>query len=115
MLESCKDDSDRLNRIAWTVVDPDRQQPPDSRLARIALKAAKRAEELTKGENVALLDTLACALYRDGDYAGAAATEERALRRLEKEAKDRSHPYFQEFAKRLELFRQAAKEKGGTP
>jgi thiol-disulfide isomerase/thioredoxin len=110
LIDTYKDNPGGLNSVAWNVVDPDRKQEPDPRLARLALKAAHRADELTKGENMALLDTLACALYRTGDPAGAVAAEEKALKRLEAEAKDRSHPYFNLFDKRLELFRKAVKE-----
>jgi thiol-disulfide isomerase/thioredoxin len=111
LIESYQDDAHRLNWVAWTVVNPDRDQEPDRRLAELALQAAKRADELTKGEDLNLVDTLACALYRTGDAAGAVAAEEKALKLLEAVAKDRSHPYFEQFNKRLELFRQAAKEK----
>jgi thiol-disulfide isomerase/thioredoxin len=115
LVETYKDEPGGLNGVAWTVVDPDRKQEPDRRLAQLALQAAKRADELTKGEDLNLLDTLACALYRTGDFPGAVAAEEKALKRLEAEAKDRSHPYFEQFNKRLELFRKAVKEKADLP
>jgi len=111
LIETYKDQPGGLNGVAWAVVDPDRKQDPDSRLSQLALQAAKRADELTGGANTSLLDTLACALYRTGDAAGAAAAEEKALKLLEAEAKDRSHPYFEVFGKRLEMFRQAVKTK----
>jgi thiol-disulfide isomerase/thioredoxin len=111
LIETYKDDAGQLNNVAWTVVDPDKQEKFDSRLAQLALQAAKRADELTKGESYNLLDTLACALYLSGDPAGATATEEKALKQLEAEVKNPSHPYLELFAKRIELFRQAAREK----
>jgi thiol-disulfide isomerase/thioredoxin len=100
-----------LNNFFYGVIDPKLKNEPDPRAARLALRAARRADELTKGEDVAILDTLAVALYRTGDFAGAVATEEKALKRLEAVAKDRSHPYFKEFAERIEMFRKAAAEK----
>jgi thiol-disulfide isomerase/thioredoxin len=115
LVETYQDNAGGLNGVAWPVVDPDRKQEPDRRLVQLALQAAKRADELTKGENMSLLDTLACALYQTGDFAGAVAAEEKALQRLEAVAKDRSHPYFELFNKRLELFRTAAKEKAHRP
>lgn len=115
LIDNYKDDPGGLNNVAWTVADPDRKPEPDPRLAQLAVRAAKRADELTKGENLNLLDTLACALYLAGDAAGAAAAEEKALHRLEAEVKNRSHPYFEQFTKRLELFRQAAREKADRP
>ena len=115
LVDKYKDDSANLNAFAWGVVNPDAKSKPDTRLARIALDAARRADELTKGEDMAVLDTLACALYQTGDIAGAVATEEKALRRLEAETKDQSHPYFKEFKGRLERFREAAKKKADRP
>ena len=39
---------------------------------------------------------------------GAVATEEKALKRIEAEIKDRSHPYFKQFMPSLDRFRKAA-------
>jgi thiol-disulfide isomerase/thioredoxin len=115
LVERYKEDSANLNAFAWGVVNPDAKTEPDTRLARIALDAARRAVELTKGEDMAILDTLACALYRTGDVDGAIATEEKAIKRLEAETKDQSNPYFKEFNGRLERFREAAKKKADRP
>ena len=115
LVERYKEDSANLNAFAWGVVNPDAKPEPDTRLARLGLDAARRAVELTKGEDMAVLDTLACALYRTGDVDGAIATEEKALKRLEAETKDQSHPYFKEFNGRLERFREAAKKKADRP
>ena len=115
LLETYRDQPHALNNYFWNVIDPRLKTEPDPRVARLALRAARRADELTKGKDMAILDTLAVAQYRAGDAAGAVATEEKALQRLEAEAKDRSHPYFKEFAERIELFRKAAKEKAAQP
>jgi thiol-disulfide isomerase/thioredoxin len=111
LLAAKNDDPYSLNSIAWAVVNPDREHAPDGRLVQFALAAAKRADELTKGEDLNLLDTLACALYWARDYAGAIKAEEEALALLEQEGKDQSHPYYQQFTQRLERFRRAAKDR----
>lgn len=114
MVEKNKDNAQALNGIAWTVVDPAHKQVPDHRLVRVALDAARRANELTKGEQMAILDTLACAQYRAGEFKDAIATEEKAYKRLEAEVQDRRHPYYKQFQDRLEMFRKAA-EKSDRP
>ena len=82
----------------------------------MALKAARRADLLTKGKDLAILDTLAVALYRTGDTAGAVATEEKAIKQLEAETKDQSRTrLLKMYRGRLELFRKAAAEKAERP
>ncbi len=110
MVEKNKDKAQVLNSIAWTVVDPAHKQAPEHRLARVALDAAQRANELTRGQQMAILDTLACAQYRAGEFKEAIATEEKALKRLEAEVSDRKHPYYKQFEDRLEMFRKAAEK-----
>jgi thiol-disulfide isomerase/thioredoxin len=59
-----KDDAQMLNRIAWTLLDNKgiKKRDPD-----LALEAAQRANELTKGAESSILDTLAYAYYHKGD------------------------------------------------
>jgi len=111
LLEANKDNPNALNNYFWNVIDPKLKNKPDPRVARLALQAARRAVELTKEEDLAQLDTLAEALFLTGDTDGAVATEEKALKRLEAEVKDHSHPYFKQFNDRLERYRKAASEK----
>jgi tetratricopeptide (TPR) repeat protein len=111
LFEANKDNPDALNNYFWNVIDPKLKNEPDPRVARLALQAARRAVELTKGEDMAQLDTLAHALFRTGDFDGAVATEEKALKRLEAEVKDRSHPFFKQFNESLDQFRKAASAK----
>jgi thiol-disulfide isomerase/thioredoxin len=111
LFEKNKDNADVLNNLAWGVIDPDLKQAPDPRVARLALKAARRADELSKGEAFNILDTLAVALHRTGDAAGAVTVEEKALNRLKAEGADESHPYYKTFNDRLAFFRKAAEEK----
>jgi thiol-disulfide isomerase/thioredoxin len=115
LLDRDKDNAPGLNELAWQVVDPDLKPDPDTRLAQLGLQAARRADELTKGENLTFLDTLAAALYRTGDPAGAVTTEEKALKLLEDQVTNRAHPYFKTFAARLEQYRKAAAEKAEKP
>ncbi len=115
LFEAHKDNPFALNNYFWNVITPKLEKAPDPRVARLALQAARRAVEIGKGESYAHLDTLAEAQYRTGDFEGAIATEEKALRRLEADAKDRSHPYFQSFADSIDRFRKAAAARAEHP
>src|SRR5262249_56077848 len=55
-----------LNNDFWNVIDLKLKKEPDPRVAELALRAARRADELTKGKDVSVLDTLAVALFRTG-------------------------------------------------
>ena len=58
-----------MNSIAWTIVDPNKPiERPD--LA-FALELANKANELTKGENAGVLDTLARVHFAKGDLSKA--------------------------------------------
>ena len=87
LLETNKDNAMPLNNDFWFVISPRLEKEPDPRVARLALQAARRAVELTKGENVAILDTLAEAQFRTGDATEAVATEEKALKLIEAQYK----------------------------
>jgi len=101
---SCKDNANALNAVAWTIVDPDSKIDPSKRDVRFALKAAERANELTKGENYAILDTLAKACFDSGNAARAVEMQEKAVK-LAPEADP-------QLTERLEKYRKAVKEKG---
>ena len=106
-----------LNNTFFNVIDLKLKKEPDPRIAKLALEAARRADELTKGKNIAILDTLAVALYRTGDPAGAVATEEKAIKQLEaagprKTSRTRTTRISQA-PEQIEKFRKAAAEKGG--
>jgi len=108
LLEQNKDQGMALNNIFWYVIDPELEKAPDPRVARLALKGLRLANELTEAKDMAVLDSLANALYSTGDAAGSVEAEEKALKILEAEAKDRTHPYFKQFGASLEKFRKAA-------
>ena len=106
-----KDNPYVLNNYFWNVITPRLKKEPDPRVAGLALRAARRAVELTKGEHTSHLDTLAEALFRTGDVDGAISAEEKALKRAEAEAKDPSGPYLKSIRDRLDRYRKAASEK----
>jgi thiol-disulfide isomerase/thioredoxin len=95
-----------LNFVAWTVVDPDAKTKPDAKLIKMALEAAKRADELAEGKDGAIADTLAKAYFDTGDTARALQTQERALKLVEgtPQAKDPG------LKARLEQYKKAAKK-----
>jgi thiol-disulfide isomerase/thioredoxin len=111
LLESNWNNPYALNNFFWNVITPKLENEPAPRVALLALRAARRAVELSKGENLAHLDTLAEAQYRTGDAEGALATEEKALKRAEAQVKDRSHPFYKQFSARVDRFRKAASTK----
>ena len=112
ILEAKKDDAMTLNNTFWNLVDPDLNPKPDPRVARLALKAARRVDEITKGGNYTFVDTLAQALASTGEHPGAVAAEEKALELLEKEKNPQARAFFQkQFQQRLDAFRKDAGKK----
>lgn len=65
-----------FNHYAWTLLTCEIE---DFRDPRAALPLARRAVELTHGQDLASLDTLALALFLTGDVTSAIATGEKAL------------------------------------
>jgi thiol-disulfide isomerase/thioredoxin len=112
LLEKHHDEAMALNNAFFNVIDLKLEQAPDPRIAKLALQAARRADELTRGKDINVLDTLAVALYRAGEPAEAVATEEKALKELESQVSNKAHPYFRIFKQQLETFRKAVAEKG---
>jgi len=109
LLEKFKDDGTSLNNIFFDPIDLELKNDPDPRIARLALKALKRAEELTKGQDMYVQDTLAVALFRTGDPAGACAAEEKAIEILRgAEPSEANRKYKKTFEDQLTQFRKAA-------
>ena len=102
-----------LNNYFWNVITPKLKVAPDPRVAALALRAARRAVELTKRENSVHLDTLAEALFRTGDSDGAISTEEEALKLAQAETKDPASTFLKSLRDRLDRYRKAALEKAG--
>jgi thiol-disulfide isomerase/thioredoxin len=115
LFEKYKDNGPYLNNVFFYAVDLDLKNEPDPRVARLALKALRRADELTDGKDMATIDSLAVALYRTGDYAGAVLAEEKALKILKEQAPNGAHPYYKLFEQQLTRFRKAVDEKGPKP
>jgi len=99
----CNDNAMALNAIAWGIVDPEVKIDESKRDYKLALRAATRANELTKGENFAILDTLALATFETGDPAKAVEYQEKAIKLATQ--KDPS------MTERLEKYRKAAEKK----
>jgi thiol-disulfide isomerase/thioredoxin len=104
-----------LNNYFWNVITPKLKNEPDPRVAALALRAARRAVELTGGENILYLDTLAEAQFRTGDLVGAIATEEKALKLGEAESKDPDDRLLKTFRSSIDRYRKAASAKAGHP
>jgi hypothetical protein len=105
--EVYKDNAHGLNALAWAIVDPDAKVKADASLKALALEAAKKADELVKGKDGGIADTLAKAYFDNGDAARALAHQERAVKLAEGTplAEDKS------LKERLEQYRKAAEKK----
>lgn len=97
--------AEMLNNIAWTFVDPERTQEVDASLKKLALQAAKRADSLAESKEGHIADTLARALFVNGELDEAIKVQERAVK-LSKGA-----DYEDDVKKRLEEYQKAKKEK----
>ncbi len=75
-----KNSAEDLNQIAWMHLDPKGELAQDKRDTKLALKAALRANEVAKGDNGAILDTLALAYFKTGDLNKALETQEKAIK-----------------------------------
>lgn len=98
--ELFKDDGMKLNEIAWAFVDPARPNKANKAQIALALKAAQRGVDVSKGKDHAVIDTLACAHFANGDTAKAIECIEKALKMA---------PDEQEYKDRLEMFKKASK------
>jgi thiol-disulfide isomerase/thioredoxin len=78
-----KDNAQFLNQMAWTIVEN-----ADKKLAKpnyeLSIKVAERAAELTKSEDAAILDTLAFAHFKKGNYKKAVEIQTKAVALLDK-------------------------------
>jgi thiol-disulfide isomerase/thioredoxin len=78
-----KDNAQLLNQMAWTIVEN-----ADKKLAKpnyeLSIKVAERAAELTKNEDAAILDTLAFAHFKKGNYKKAIDLQTKAVALLDK-------------------------------
>ena len=82
MMDSNWEDSMFLNMVAWTVATDESLKTRDLGLA---LKAARRANELTGEKSAAVLDTVARVYYEQGDLAAAVEWQRMAIEALTEE------------------------------
>lgn len=79
------DNADALNEFAWAIVDPkSTTNHPDLDLAE---QAATRANEIDKGNDAQVLDTLARVYFRKGDLAKAIDLQTQAVAKADPELK----------------------------
>lgn len=74
-----KDNAQALNALAWGIVDPKAKTKANANMSRLALRAALRADEISRQKDGAIADTLAAAYFATGDTANAVKTQERAI------------------------------------
>jgi tetratricopeptide (TPR) repeat protein len=77
MIANDNDNADDLNAIAWSMVDPD--HPIDKPDLALAEQAATRANDLTKGNEPPVLDTLAHVYAAEAKLDKAVAAEKQAV------------------------------------
>ncbi len=68
-----------LNAMAWEIVGPKRPKPAAAELKSFALEVARRSDELVKKKHPTVADTLARALFVNGDTQAAVTTQRRAI------------------------------------
>jgi thiol-disulfide isomerase/thioredoxin len=94
------------NNLAWTIVDPTVKEKRAPKVIQFAVETAERGDELAKGKDPALADTLAKAYFDSGQKVKALETQERAV----KLAKGTPFENDKEINSRLEEYRKAVKE-----
>ncbi len=77
--KATEDDAQTLNDIAWKIVDPDAPKKDEKPDLTLALKAASKANSLLKGEDGAVLDTLAAVYFAKGDLQNAIDSQDKAV------------------------------------
>jgi thiol-disulfide isomerase/thioredoxin len=68
-----------LNAIAWTIVDPETEDRIQNKDLDLALRAAKRADELAKSKEPHIIDTLAKVHHLKGDLKKAIELQKKAV------------------------------------
>ena len=95
-----------LNALAWEVVDPSAKEKRDPKAIQFAIETAKHADDLAKGKEPGIADTLAKAYFDSGQKAKALETQERAV----KLARGTPFENNKEMIDRLEQYRKAVKD-----
>jgi hypothetical protein len=76
-----KNEAQFLNAVAWSIVDPETEYAKQD--LDLAMKAATAANEATKGEDAAILDTLARVYWVQGNKAKAVELQQKAISHAE--------------------------------
>lgn len=97
--ESLASNSTGLNAFAWGLVDPEVEL--EYRFLDLALEAAEKANELTEGEDGAILDTLARVHFWRGDLAKALAIQRKAVELADERMKEQLEEALKEYEKAL--------------
>jgi len=100
-VDAMKDNAQALNQIAWTIVDGKGIEKRDLDLA---MRAANQANELTKGKDGAIMDTLAHVHFMKGDVDKAVDVETAAVANANADMKD-------DLEKNLAKFKKAQQDK----
>lgn len=95
-----------LNQLAWSIVDD--KAPVKSPDYEVAVAIAEKANEVAKGEDPMIMDTLAYAYFKKGDTDKAIETQEKAVKLLD-EKKGYPADAVKEIKERLEMMK---KKKG---
>lgn len=95
------DNAQALNQIAWTLVDPRAGDEVSESAAKVALKAAERANDQSGGDDWMILDTLARAQFVAGQTRAALDTQRKAVELAGEDADE-------EITERLEQYEKAA-------
>src|SRR5579871_75588 len=103
-----KDNAGALNNLAWLTVGTD-EKDKNPKLLKIGLAAALRADDLTRGKDANITDTLAKAYFLNGDAAKALECQERAI----KLAKGTPLENDKDMQNRLEEYKKAVEKSGG--
>lgn len=74
--EAIHEDAQFLNEVSWNILTAEDLKHRD---LKFALKLAERADELTKGEDADIVDTLARALFENGNLDAAIKHQKRAV------------------------------------
>lgn len=107
LVEKFAGEQEMLNHLAWTIVDPEGEIPADARDADLAIAAANKGVEATKGKDAAIMDTLARAYFVKGDLAKAIETQTKAVAAADDEGMK------EQMKSTLEEYTKAKSEKGG--
>ncbi|MDA0813604.1 MAG: hypothetical protein O3C21_14590, partial [Verrucomicrobia bacterium] len=88
-----------LNSIAWGIIDPD--NPPKVQDLELALEAATKANELTESKNAMILDTLAMAYSKNGNFQKAVEYQKLAVEHADDRLKADLQKRLTEFEKKV--------------